>query len=103
MNYWECVEEVVDPEGKELAPYSSIEDFVQSGRKITSCPLQNGYHVCPSENVDPPPNPDDVIENPLGSCRCNGELWIAEGCRYGFICDDDQDIGGEYISCPDVS
>ena len=91
------------PEGSDFTPAPLILDFAQQDKKVTTCPIQAGYHVCPSEDVDPPPNPDEVIENPLGNCRCNGELWIAEGCRYGFICNDDEDIGGEYISCPDVS
>ena len=103
-NYWECVEEgtgVRGNEGFSLPP--SILDYQLESRTVTTCPVQNGYHVCPSDDVDPPPNPEDVTGNPLGNCRCNSELWIAEGCRYGFICDNSLDIGGEYISCPDVS
>ena len=103
-NYWECVEEGIGPEGKsDFSLVPSLLDFVPESKKVTTCPVQNGYHVCPSDDVDPPPSPDDVTENPLGNCRCNGELWIAEGCRYGFICDEAQSSGGEYIYCADVS
>ena len=26
-------------------------------------------------------------ENPFGACHCNDELWIAEDCKTGYICD----------------
>ena len=74
----------------------------ESERILTVCPV-GGYNVCPSITVDPPPNPEDVTTNPLGTCRCNGELWVSEGCRYGFFCDDSEDIGGILLTCPEVS
>ena len=59
--------------------------------------------MCPSTETAPPPNPDDVTENPLGPCRCNGELWISEGCSFGFFCDDSEDIGGYLLICEPVN
>ena len=52
----------------------------------------------------PAPDPADVDSNPLGECRCDGELWVSEGCSYAFYCNSSLPIGGEYTSCPkDVS
>ena len=25
-------------------------------------------------------------ENPFGACHCEGELWLAEDCKTGYIC-----------------
>ena len=82
-------------------PEESLKELIQSGRTVASCPADGGYHVCPSGEVDPPPS-GPVTENPLGSCRCDGELWIAEGCKYGFKCDSSLAIGGEYLECGEV-
>ena len=100
--YWECVEEGVGPtDPPSLKAAQELLDLIQSGRSVTTCPAVGGYHVCPSGNVDPPPD-GPVTENPLGTCRCDGELWIAEGCMYGFKCDSSMEIGGEYLACPEV-
>ena len=56
----------------------------------------------PSAALAPVPNPDDVTSNPLGSCNCNGQLWVSEGCSYGFYCDDTTDIGGYLRICNEV-
>ena len=71
-------------------------------RILVKCPV-GGFDLCPSTEVAPIPNPDDVTSNPLGTCRCNGELWVSEGCSYGFYCDDTKEIGGELKTCEPVS
>ncbi|TRY74637.1 hypothetical protein TCAL_15615, partial [Tigriopus californicus] len=75
----------------------SREDPVSLEKALRICP--GAFNVCPSDNIDPPPNPDNITENPLGTCRCNGELWVSEGCSYGFYCNDTMDIGGEMKAC----
>ena len=70
--------------------------------KMIVCPV-NGYNVCPGGVPSVPPAPEDVTSNPLGTCRCNGEVWLSEGCTYAFVCDSGMDIGGTYFSCPSVS
>lgn len=37
-------------------------------RIISTCPAIGGYHICPSEDVDPPPS-GPVYNNPLGEQR----------------------------------
>ena len=76
--------------------------FLNYRLPYTRCP-KGGYNVCPSDVTAPPPIPEDVTSNPLGTCRCNGEIWISEGCTYGFYCDDTKDIGGELLVCNPVS
>jgi hypothetical protein len=62
-----------------------------------------GFDICPSNATDETtPDPDTVTDNPLGRCRCDGELWISEGCTYGFYCDSAMENGGEYLGCPAV-
>ena len=46
--------------------------------------------------------PDEITGNPMGTCRCDDEIWLAEGCSYAFHCDSSQPMGGEYIACPEV-
>ena len=66
------------------------------------CP-DYGFNVCPSNNtVEPPYPPGASIPNPLGNCHCDGELWVAEGCAYGFFCEEAMPNGGKYIACEDV-
>lgn len=67
-------------------------------RILLRCPV-SGYNLCPSNETAPPPNPDDVTENPLGTCRCDGELWVSEGCSYGFYCNSSSPIGGSLKIC----
>ena len=31
--------------------------------------------------------------NPIGTCACDGQLWVAEGCREGFWCEDTSGSG----------
>ena len=98
-HYWECVDEASSFLESDIG---SLDDIIKEGKMVTSCPADGGYHICPSGDVDPPPD-GPVTENPLGTCRCDGELWIAEGCKYGFKCDSTLPNGGEYLECPDVS
>ena len=71
-------------------------------RVVVTCPV-GGYDICPSDEIASTPNPEDVTDNPLGTCRCNGELWVAEGCSFGFVCDDtNPDAGGYLKNCPAV-
>lgn len=64
------------------------------------CP-PGGYHVCPSDGADT--TPSNVDGNPLGVCRCDGEIWLSEGCTFAFHCNSSiEDMGGEYIDCPPV-
>ena len=72
-------------------------------RILTRCPV-GGYNICPTLESTPAPtlDPNSVTENPLGTCRCNGELWVSEGCSYGFYCNDTLEIGGELKNCPTV-
>ena len=96
-DYWECL-----PIGG-VSKTHDIFDFFDIGRSTTSCPVETGYHVCPGDGDYPTPiPPNEVTENPLGTCRCNGELWVAEGCAYGFYCDDSKPIGGTYLYCDEV-
>ena len=37
-------------------------------------------------------NPGDEKENPFGACHCDDELWIAEDCKTGYICDGQESI-----------
>ena len=71
--------------------------------RLKRCPV-GGYNICPATSSTPAPtlDPDTVTENPLGTCRCNGELWVAEGCSYGFVCDDTAEKGGYLKNCPEV-
>ena len=87
-----------------LAGYDNfIAEGLPDQQALFICPVE-GYQVCPSEDVATTPFPPNEADgNPLGTCRCNGELWLAEGCKYGFICDDSVDIGGTYLYCDDVS
>ena len=32
-------------------------------------------------------NHGEERENPFGACHCDDELWIAEDCKSGYICD----------------
>jgi len=34
--------------------------------------------------------------------RCDGEVWVGEGCHYAFICDSSEDIGGQVVYCPET-
>ena len=105
-NYWECVEEGVGSTnetqiriGSEAyydLPARSGLDFAQDGRQITTCPVDGGYHICPSDSAPAPPV-ETPTENPLGNCRCNGEIWVSEGCKYAWRCEAG---GGDYFSCP---
>ena len=81
-----------------------VDTYVIEDRRLTRCPV-DGFNVCPSQSGTPAPipNPDDVDSNPMGICRCNGELWVSEGCSYGFYCDDTQEKGGFLKTCPEVS
>lgn len=45
--------------------------------------------------------PDEVTSNPLGTCHCDGEFWLSEGCKYAFLCDSEEENGGTYVSCPE--
>ena len=80
-NYWYCRE--LDNAGV-VCPPGGINFF--TGYDINSTPA--------------PLDPDEVTGNPIGTCHCEGEFWMAEGCKYGFICDPAAENGGEYISCP---
>jgi len=92
---WECVTEAATP-----LVSDHQWDFFDDTRTTTSCPVETGYHVCPGDGDIPTPLPPaEVTENPFGTCRCNGEIWLAEGCAYGFYCDDAEDIGGVYLFC----
>ena len=47
-----------------------------------------------------------MTENPIGYCHCDGELWVSQGCLFGFSCDATLGYGpngGEYIDCEPVS
>lgn len=67
-------------------------------------PLLCSYDICVVPGATPAPLPDGpVTENPLGECRCDGEYWISEGCSYGFKCDSNMEIGGEYKFCEVIS
>lgn len=83
-----------------LSPGSETEESPED--RMIVCPA-GGYNVCPGGESPEAPNPEDVTENPLGTCRCNGEVWVSEGCTHAFYCDDTLDIGGQYFSCPGVS
>lgn len=78
----------------------SRSDPVLEEKALRVCP--GAFNVCPSDEVDPPPNPENITDNPLGTCRCNGELWVSEGCSYGFYCNDTMEIGGELKTCEAV-
>lgn len=67
-------------------------------KALVRCPV-GGFDLCPSVDVAPIPDPEDITGNPMGTCRCNGELWVSEGCSYGFLCDDTKDIGGSIKTC----
>ena len=71
-------------------------------RRASKCPV-GGFDVCPSPNIEPIPDIDSITQNPLGTCRCNGELWVSEGCSYGFYCDNTKDIGGDIKICEEVT
>ncbi|TRY75788.1 hypothetical protein TCAL_01295 [Tigriopus californicus] len=103
---WHCLKNglVPPPDHRELDDEFDpdvFESLSYEDRILLRCPV-SGYNLCPSNETAPPPNPDDVTENPLGTCRCNGELWVAEGCSFGFYCNDSiPDIGGTLKICDD--
>lgn len=68
-------------------------------RSEHNCP-PGGFHVCPFDGTTDLTPPTEVTGNPLGVCRCDGEIWLSEGCSYGFYCNSSiEDIGGEYLYC----
>ena len=109
--HWFCNkngQEPVDPNPLEADSVFDLSEFgidtnAFESRALTRCPV-GGYNVCPNQSGTPAPvpNPDDVTSNPLGTCRCNGELWVSEGCSYGFYCDDTQEKGGYLKVCNEV-
>lgn len=48
---------------------------------LASASAQNPWHC---DNV----NAEVKQGNPLGTCACEGHLWIAPGCQEGFFCHD---------------
>ena len=87
-----------------LAGYDTIiAEGLPDQQALLVCPA-NGYNLCPSGDVATTPFPPGTeTENPLGECRCDGELWLAEGCKYGYYCDESDPNGGKYLACDDVS
>ena len=91
--YWECRD----------YEFPSVSVTDDDGRIIILVP-KCGYDVCPSDNVaSTVAPPDEITSNPMGTCRCDGEIWLSEGCSYAFSCDSSMENGGEYIACPEVS
>ena len=71
------------------------------GRKLNRCPFPDGGDLCTGDGYSPAPTPvQPVLENPLGECRCDGELWVSEGCSFAYYCNSNQANGGQYIDCP---
>ena len=74
----------------------------RQGPPIIICP-PNGYTTCPNVEIDLPPSTVPTT-NPLGLCHCENEIWVADGCRYGWQCGDDpHNSNGQYWECPEVS
>ena len=40
--------------------------------------------------------------NPLGTCECDGQLWMNDACTEAFYCDSDLDNSGLTLFCPPV-
>ena len=91
-------------EEDQLFPASEIfAEGLPDAQALLVCPF-NGYNLCPTGVVATTPGqPEDITNNPLGTCRCDGELWLAEGCKYGFYCDSSMEDEGQYLYCDDVS
>ena len=65
---------------------------------LLQCPV-GGYNLCPSDEIDSTPDPNEVNNNPLGTCGCEGELWVSRGCSFGFYCNSSLPKGGEILNC----
>ena len=69
----------------------------QNDRRINVCPA-DGFDICVGD-YPPAPTPDTVpTENPLGTCRCDGEWWVSQGCSYGWRCGMDGNPG-DFLIC----
>ncbi len=88
---WECAPNTPD------GPIAS--SFNDADRSIQVCPL-GGYQLCGSSGRAPVP--DEYDSNPLGSCHCDGEVWVSTGCSYAFQCDSSRDDEGVLTPCADV-
>lgn len=69
--------------------------------KSLACPV-GGYNICPSEDTATTPDPDTITENPLGECRCEGELWVSEGCSYAYTCNSSSAPKDNLFLCDEV-
>ena len=91
--HWEC---------RKIGGEGGLVNDELEERELTRCPV-GGYDICPWLGTPAPtPDPSQVTENPLGTCRCDGELWVSEGCSYGFYCNETLPNGGELKICPEV-
>ena len=62
---------------------------------LASVGLANASYAAPDE-TDPQivcdKSSDNYINsNPLGTCQCQGHLWVSESCREGFYCVGEND------------
>lgn len=93
---WTCVSESL------LSSSEGEEEEGLDEKVIIRCPISS-YNICPSDNIATTvAPPDEITGNPMGTCRCDGELWLAEGCSYAFHCHSAKPNGGDYIACPEV-
>lgn len=93
---WTCV-----PEESQSSNEILIKDAGDE-KVIVRCPISS-YNICPSDNVATTvAPPDQITGNPMGTCRCDGEIWLAEGCAYAFHCDAQKPNGGDYLACNEV-
>ncbi len=88
---WSCVP---SPNADELPV-----DDAPASRSLV-CPV-GGIQFCSDSTRAPVPD-DDPVGNPLGSCHCDGEVWLSTGCSYGFVCDSSLPEGGTYTPCGEV-
>ncbi len=69
-------------------------------KQLLICPV-NGYTIDCATGITT--TPGSITENPLGQCKCNGELWVSEGCTFAYMCDSTEEYGGTPIVCESVS
>ena len=52
---------------------------------------QNPWH-CDNTNAE------EVQNNPIGTCACEGHLWVAPDCKEGFFCYNSTGYGCSLVS-----
>eukprot|EP00095_Tigriopus_kingsejongensis_P010353 maker-scaffold1185_size56580-snap-gene-0.14 protein:Tk10353 transcript:maker-scaffold1185_size56580-snap-gene-0.14-mRNA-1 annotation:"uroporphyrin-iii c-methyltransferase" len=55
--------------------------------------------LCPGVALERIVSPEKVGSNPLGTCRCDGELWVNKDCSQGFYCNGSLAEGGATKTC----